>query len=33
LPLGTVKVQLFRAREMLFNLLKKTEMGSDEKGK
>jgi RNA polymerase sigma-70 factor (ECF subfamily) len=33
LPLGTVKVQLFRAREMLVNLLKKTEMGSDEKGK
>lgn len=27
LPLGTVKVQLFRAREMLFNLLKETEMG------
>ncbi|WP_228492022.1 RNA polymerase sigma factor [Prolixibacter sp. NT017] len=33
LPLGTVKVQLFRAREMLFNLLKKTEMGSDKTGK
>ena len=33
LPLGTVKVQLFRAREMLFNLLKKTEMGSDHTGK
>ncbi|WP_025863244.1 RNA polymerase sigma factor [Prolixibacter bellariivorans] len=33
LPLGTVKVQLFRAREMLFNLLSKTEMGSDKKGK
>ena len=33
LPLGTVKVQLFRAREMLFNLLTKTEMGSDHKGK
>lgn len=26
LPLGTVKVQLFRSREMLFDLLKKTEM-------
>ncbi|WP_246187179.1 RNA polymerase sigma factor [Prolixibacter denitrificans] len=33
LPLGTVKVQLFRAREMLFNLLNKTEMGSDKTGK
>ena len=27
LPLGTVKVQLFRSREMLFDLLKNTEMG------
>ena len=26
LPLGTVKVQLFRSREMLFDLLKNTEM-------
>jgi len=26
LPLGTVKVQLFRSREMLFDLLNKTEM-------
>jgi RNA polymerase sigma-70 factor (ECF subfamily) len=27
LPLGTVKVQLFRSREMLFDLLKNTETG------
>jgi RNA polymerase sigma-70 factor (ECF subfamily) len=27
LPLGTVKVQLFRSREMLFDLLKNTEIG------
>lgn len=27
LPLGTVKVQLFRSREMLFDLLKDTELG------
>jgi len=27
LPLGTVKVQLFRAREMLFNMLKNTGVG------
>ncbi len=27
LPLGTVKVQLFRSREMLFDLLKDTEIG------
>jgi RNA polymerase sigma-70 factor (ECF subfamily) len=27
LPLGTVKVQLFRAREMLFNLLRNTGVG------
>ncbi len=27
LPLGTVKVQLFRSREMLFELLKDTELG------
>jgi RNA polymerase sigma factor (sigma-70 family) len=27
LPLGTVKVQLFRARELLFELLKNTEIG------
>jgi RNA polymerase sigma factor (sigma-70 family) len=27
LPLGTVKAQLFRAREMLFNLIEHTEMG------
>jgi RNA polymerase sigma-70 factor (ECF subfamily) len=26
LPLGTVKVQLFRSREMLFDLLKDTEL-------
>lgn len=28
LPLGTVKVQLFRSREMLYDLLKNTEMGN-----
>lgn len=28
LPLGTVKAQLFRAREMLFNMIDNTEMGS-----
>lgn len=28
MPIGTVKVQLFRSREMLFNLLKQTEMSS-----
>ena len=27
LPLGTVKAQLFRAREMLFKLIETTEMG------
>ena len=30
LPLGTVKAQLFRAREMLFNLIENTEMSSKE---
>jgi len=29
LPLGTVKVQLFRSREMLFDLLKNTELDED----
>ncbi len=28
LPLGTVKAQLFRAREMLFNMIESTEMGT-----
>jgi RNA polymerase sigma-70 factor (ECF subfamily) len=31
LPLGTVKVQLFRSREMLFNLLKNTGVGKSSK--
>jgi len=30
LPLGTVKAQLFRAREMLFKLIETTEMGERE---
>ncbi len=30
LPLGTVKAQLFRAREMLFKLIETTEMGEKE---
>ncbi|NLX29004.1 MAG: sigma-70 family RNA polymerase sigma factor [Bacteroidales bacterium] len=30
LPLGTVKAQLFRAREMLFKLIETTEMGDKE---
>ena len=30
LPLGTVKAQLFRAREMLFNIIDNTEMGSND---
>jgi RNA polymerase sigma-70 factor (ECF subfamily) len=30
LPLGTVKAQLFRAREMLFKLIEHTEMGRDD---
>ncbi|SHF67239.1 RNA polymerase sigma-70 factor, ECF subfamily [Mariniphaga anaerophila] len=30
IPLGTVKAQLFRAREMLFRLIENTEMGSDD---
>jgi RNA polymerase sigma-70 factor (ECF subfamily) len=30
LPLGTVKAQLFRAREMLFRLIEMTEMGEKE---
>jgi RNA polymerase sigma-70 factor (ECF subfamily) len=29
IPLGTVKAQLFRAREMLFKLIENTEMGSE----
>ena len=29
LPLGTVKAQLFRAREILFNLIGETEMGME----
>jgi RNA polymerase sigma-70 factor (ECF subfamily) len=29
LPLGTVKAQLFRAREILFNMIDNTEMGSN----
>ena len=31
LPLGTVKAQLFRAREMLFKLIENTEMGREDK--
>jgi RNA polymerase sigma factor (sigma-70 family) len=30
LPLGTVKAQLFRAREMLFKLIENTEMGRED---
>jgi len=30
IPLGTVKAQLFRAREMLFKLIENTEMGSED---
>jgi RNA polymerase sigma-70 factor (ECF subfamily) len=30
IPLGTVKAQLFRAREMLFNLIGNTEMGKED---
>jgi RNA polymerase sigma-70 factor (ECF subfamily) len=30
LPLGTVKAQLFRAREMLFKMIESTEMGDQE---
>ena len=30
LPLGTVKAQLFRAREMLFKMIEDTEMGEDD---
>ncbi len=30
LPLGTVKAQLFRAREMLFRLIENTEMGKED---
>ncbi len=30
LPLGTVKAQLFRAREMLFKLIESTEMGQND---
>jgi len=30
LPLGTVKAQLFRAREMLFKMVEDTEMGEDD---
>lgn len=30
LPLGTVKAQLFRAREMLFKLIENTEMGKED---
>lgn len=30
LPLGTVKAQLFRAREMLFKLIENTEMGEED---
>ncbi|MDL2231369.1 sigma-70 family RNA polymerase sigma factor [Porphyromonadaceae bacterium OttesenSCG-928-L07] len=29
IPLGTVKAQLFRARELLLNILQKTEIGKD----
>lgn len=29
LPIGTIKVQLFRSREMLFNLLKRNEIGAE----
>lgn len=31
LPLGTVKAQLFRSRELLFNILKNTETAADHK--
>ncbi|MBW6534528.1 MAG: sigma-70 family RNA polymerase sigma factor [Mariniphaga sp.] len=30
IPLGTVKAQLFRAREMLFKLIENTEMGNED---
>lgn len=30
IPLGTVKAQLFRAREMLFKLIENTEMGTED---